>query len=351
MAKTKKLNGLYEFFTDDPLYDRQIDFFKNMVFDKKSTKGFSQLYIDKRKHRIKGNVGFDKMTSAGELKIRDVDKIKTEVLDRNLNKTYFDDSPEALKLRDTVVNDALDEAYMLDLKAYWEHQSRLKNTKLGRLPEDIGSDDLGNMLFRMDDTTKGAKDGFEALSESIGNPWEAFINRKTDELTIINEKEWLDKGKGKFVDIFTDGITLSPDEVKQLGQVVKTGKLGLFPAVKARYLLKEILEESNAAAKAGNVAKTLKTGGKLALIASILGAGPIGSTFAAVDATQRTKKFRATRNPLDGIQAFLSGLSAATGATGIGEIISTPTDFINLTIDAARYERTGPIKGSRARFN
>ena len=47
----------------------------------------------------------------------------------------------------------------------------------------------------------------------------------------------------------------------------------------------------------------------------------------------------------------MAGASTVTGATGIGEVVSMPLDIVNLVIDAARYKRTGPIQGSRARFN
>ena len=74
-------------------------------------------------------------------------------------------------------------------------------------------------------------------------------------------------------------------------------------------------------------------------------------SIGAVDTAQRTQKYKQTGNKLDGIQAWMSGVSTATGATGIGEVVSMPLDIVNLVIDAARYKRKGPIKGSRARFN
>ena len=47
----------------------------------------------------------------------------------------------------------------------------------------------------------------------------------------------------------------------------------------------------------------------------------------------------------------MAGASTVTGATGIGEVVSMPLDIVNLIVDAARYKRTGPFKGSRARFD
>jgi len=85
-------------------------------------------------------------------------------------------------------------------------------------------------------------------------------------------------------------------------------------------------------------------------LASLAALGPVGSAFGAVDTYQRTQKARETNNPLDKLQAALSGFSTATGATGVGEVLSTPADAANLFLDAARFKRDGPMLGSRSRF-
>ena len=85
-------------------------------------------------------------------------------------------------------------------------------------------------------------------------------------------------------------------------------------------------------------------------LASLAALGPVGSAFGAVDTYQRTEKARKTGNVLDKLQAALSGFSTATGATGVGEVLSTPADAANLFIDAARYKSDAPIVGSRSRF-
>jgi hypothetical protein len=85
-------------------------------------------------------------------------------------------------------------------------------------------------------------------------------------------------------------------------------------------------------------------------LASLAALGPVGSAFGAVDTYQRTQKARETNNPLDKLQAALSGFSTTTGATGVGEVLSTPADAANLFLDAARFKRDGPILGSRSRF-
>ena len=135
------------------------------------------------------------------------------------------------------------EAYMLGVPTYEEHsvaaQSGIK------LPEGIETDDIENVNLRVDkafdvDDVKAAKDDFEDFAKRNGNPWHAFHNNKTDELQIINQNEWHQKGNGEFVDIFEDGVTLNKYEVTAWKKAVKTGKLGKFPLKKAAYLLKEL---------------------------------------------------------------------------------------------------------------
>ena len=114
-----------------------------------------------------------------------------------------------------------------------------------KMPKGIGTDDIENVNLRVDkefdvDNVKSAKDNFEDLAKRNGNPWHAFHNHKTDELQIINQQEWNQKGNGEFVDIFEDGVTLNKSEVNSWKQALKTGKLGNFPIKKAAYLLKEL---------------------------------------------------------------------------------------------------------------
>ena len=111
------------------------------------------------------------------------------------------------------------------------------------------------------------------------------------------------------------------------------------------------LRTANKAAKAGQTGKALKAGIGLATVGSLAGLGPAGAALSAVDTYQRQQKYKQTGNKLDGIQAWMAGASTVTGATGIGEVVSMPLDIINLIVDAARYKRTGPFKGSRARFD
>ena len=261
---------------------------------------------------------------------------------RENRKTYFSDDTKAeaksLKFKDKAM---ADDAAMLDIPIYEEHQHSLDAPK-EHLPEDVGTDDLANRKTRLaTDKTKQAKDQFDGIAKRNKHPWKSFFNEKTDELQIINIEEWNAKGKGKYVDIFKDGITLTPAEVKQWDKVTKTGKLGSFPKEKAAYLLKEVVNKTPS---------KLAKGLKFATAASLLGIGALGTGASIADTIQRTNKARETGSRLDKLQAGIAGLSAATGATGIGEIVSTPADITNLFIDAARYKRKGPMLGSRSRF-
>lgn len=315
---------------------------------KPSKKGVNtKTYIDGlpqyfRNRALEGDLSFDNFGFA------DKGTKAKEIETRNKNKTYFSEESmkEALatKYKDAEFQQegSLYEDKGIDM--YEEHQDSLDAPK-SDLPDDVGSDDLANRKTRANITdekvdpsvkkTKQAKDKFDQIAKRNKHPWKSFFNPKTDELQVINAEEWKSKGKGKYVDIFKDGITLTPDEVKQWDKATKTGKLGKFPKNKAIYLLKEILNSKSM---------------KFATGASLLGLGALGTGASIADTIQRTDKAKKTGSTLDKIQAGLAGLSTATGATGIGEIVSTPADIANLIIDAARYKPKGPMLGSRSRF-
>tara|TARA_B100000214_G_C23890750_1_gene591648 strand:- start:51 stop:1079 length:1029 start_codon:yes stop_codon:yes gene_type:complete len=271
-----------------------------------------------------------------------ISQLAAEKTRRVNRKTYFnEDSRRAAKSLKFKDKDLAKEADALGIPIYEEHQHSL-DAPAEHLPDDVGTDDLGNRKTRLaTDKTKQAKDQFDGIAKRNKHPWKSFFNETTDELQVINIEEWKAKGNGRFVDIFRDGITLTPAEVKQWDKVTKTGKLGNFPKEKAAYLLKEV---------ASKTPSKLTKGLKFATAASLLGVGALGTGAAVADTIQRTNKARKTGNRLDKLQAGIAGLSAATGATGIGEIVSTPADLTNLLIDAARYKRKGPMLGSRSRF-
>ena len=67
------------------------------------------------------------------------------------------------------------------------------------------------------------------IAKKSGNPWHTFLNPKTDEVQVVNIEEYYEKGEGKYIDIFNDGVTLDRAEVTAWDKALKTGKLGKFP--------------------------------------------------------------------------------------------------------------------------
>lgn len=262
-----------------------------------------------------------------------------------------------------------------------EHRDRVKD--FAERSGDIGhgADDIHNQFISPDSDMK-IKNELELMTDMNDNPWHITSDNATGKPRIVNINEWnaYHPDDGGFV---VDSL----EEAKLLKESMKQGKNLGVDERKLAYLIQErvnksstldtalkqfkvygsiqksankankysgiskLIENASTAAKAGKTGKALKTGAKLATVGSLLALGPVGAAFGAVDTAQRTQKYKQTGNKLDGIQAWMSGVSTATGATGIGEVVSMPLDIVNLVIDAARYKRTGPIQGSRARFN
>ena len=262
-----------------------------------------------------------------------------------------------------------------------EHRDRVKD--FAERSGDIGhgADDIHNQFISPDSDMK-IKNELERMADMNDNPWHITSDNATGKPRIVNINEWnaYHPDDGGFVvdsleeakllkESMKQGKNLGVDErklayliqervnksstldtaLKQFkvhGSIQKTGKLA------NKYSgISKLVENASTAAKTGKTIKTLQTGAKLATVGSLLALGPAGAAFGAIDTAQRANKYKQTGNRLDGIQAWLSGTSTATSATGIGEVVSMPLDITNLLIDAARYKRKGPIKGSRARFN
>ena len=262
-----------------------------------------------------------------------------------------------------------------------EHRDRVKD--FAERSGDIGhgADDIHNQFISPDSDMK-IKNELELMADMNDNPWHITSDNATGKPRIVNINEWnaFHPDDGGFV---VDNL----EEAKLLKESMKQGKNLGVDERKLAYLIQErvnksstldtalkqfkvygsiqksantanrfqgittLVDNASKAAKSGKTIKTLQTGAKLATVGSLLALGPVGAAFGAVDTTQRTNKYKQTGNKLDGLQAWMSGASTATSATGIGEVVSTPLDITNLLIDAARYKRKGPIKGSRARFD
>ena len=165
-------------------------------------------------------------------------------------------------------------------------------------------------------------------------------DKKLAELYKVRDADYIAK-----MNAFTKGM----DKTNKLNGIHAYAKQTLF-AKQGNYTT-ELISTASKAAKAGKTGKVIKAGIGLATVGSLAGLGPAGAALSAVDTYQRQQKYKQTGNKLDGIQAWMAGASTVTGATGIGEVVSMPLDIVNLIVDAARYKRTGPFKGSRARFD
>ena len=205
-----------------------------------------------------------------------------------------------------------DEAYMLNVPTYEEH-STAAQSGVG-MPEGIGTDDIENVNVRVDkefdvDKVKSAKDDFEDFAKRNGNPWHAFHNNKTDELQIINQQEWHQKGNGEFVDLFNDGVTLNRYEVTQWKNAVRTGKLGKFPLKKAAYLLKEL----------NNIPGLRPT----LTVAGLTGISALLDTVEAKEGFQQLFTEENSKQERD-----LAILKASAGVTGVASLIPPLTPIL-----------------------
>ena len=262
-----------------------------------------------------------------------------------------------------------------------EHSSRVHDFTKTNPTVGHGADDIHNKLISPVEDMK-IKNALEAMSDANDNPWHIVSDGYTGKPRIINIGQFneFDPDDAGFVvdnlkeaellrDSMRQGKNLGVDERKLAylisERVDKTSTLDsalkqfkVYGSIQKttnkanKYSgISNLIENASTAAKAGKTGKALKTGAKLATVGSLLALGPAGAAFGAIDTAQRAQKYKQTGNKLDGIQAWMSGVSTATGATGIGEVVSMPLDIVNLIMDAARYKRTGPIQGSRARFN
>ena len=89
--------------------------------------------------------------------------------------------------------------------------------------------------------------------------------------------------------------------------------------------------------------KKVAKAASLLTIGSLAGLGALGTAASAADTKQRWDKAKQTGNPLDYLQSGLSGVSTATGWSGLGEVVATPADLTNLYIDALRSKRNGQM--------
>ena len=226
------------------------------------------------------------------------------------------------------------EAYMHNAPTYTEHSTAAQSGV--KMPEGIGTDDLENVDLRLDkefDTlqVKSTKDDFEKIAKKSGNPWHTFLNPKTDEVQVVNIEEYYEKGEGKYIDIFNDGVTLDRAEVTAWDKALKTGKLGNFPIRKAAYLLKELNK---------NPGMKLLKGTALVGIPALLDAVVAADGFAQLEQEELTKreKLLAELQAISGV----SGLASLTPAAPVAIPTSITTGLLHTaatTVDAQKIKK------------
>ena len=84
--------------------------------------------------------------------------------------------------------------------------------------------------------------------------------------------------------------------------------------------------------------------------AAALAPGVLGTAASAADVVERGKKYEESKNWLDGIQLGLANASLFTGWSGVGEMIATPADLMNLGLDLGRFPRSPIDTDSRQRY-
>ena len=71
---------------------------------------------------------------------------------------------------------------------------------------------------------------------------------------------------------------------------------------------------------------------------SLVAVGTFGTGVDAAETGLRTKLAAETKDPVDALQAMISGLATTTGATGIGEALGLPLEVVNMFIDTYRED-------------
>lgn len=310
---------------------------QQLVINKNSKKGIvHKTIIDGEEHYMKN--GGNKTNPVWYLKNKGLKQ--EEIARRDAAMNYADPTSEEVRKNRKFLGkpnpnpEMANEAYMHNAPTYTEHSVAAQSGV--KMPEGIGTDDLENVNLRLDkefdvDNVKSAKDNFEDLAKRNGNPWHAFHNNKTDELQIINQQEWHQKGNGEFVDIFEDGVTLNKSEVNSWKQALRTGKLGNFPIRKAAYLLKELNK---------NPGMKILKGTALAGIPALLDVVVAADGFAQLEQEELTKR----EKELAKLQAFsgISGLATLTPLAPAAVPISITSGLLHTaatTVDAQKIKK------------
>ena len=164
------------------------------------------------------------------------------------------------------------------------------------------------------DMLKAAQPHFEhdVFNAEVGKAADAPRRRMVTE--ILTSENIIDSG----VDLFAEGA--DPGQIK-----------------KAKAFLNErpdLLRAIDAAIDPKEARKLIK----VLAGSSLLAVGVFGTGVDAAETALRTKLAAETKDPVDTLQAMISGLATTTGATGIGEVLGLPLEVVNMFIDTYRED-------------
>ena len=159
-----------------------------------------------------------------------------------------------------------------------------------------------------------------------------------ENLTWTNPAQWKLKDAGEM----TYGSKYIFDIDQYTGDVEYTPRKGFDPHTSVFKKFTGVIDETS---------KLIPTPVKrAAIVGGGLLPGALGTGLSAAEVYERNKVYQESGNLLDGIQLGLANASLFTGWSGIGEIIATPADLLNLGLDAARFGTKPTDTSSRQRY-
>jgi len=159
-----------------------------------------------------------------------------------------------------------------------------------------------------------------------------------ENLTWTNPAQWKLKDAGEM----TYGSKYIFDIDQYTGDVEYTPRKGFDPHTSVFKKFTGVIDETS---------KLIPTPVKrAAIVGGGLLPGALGTGLSAAEVYERNKVYQESGNLLDGIQLGLANASLFTGWSGIGEIIATPADLLNLGLDLGRFPKSPIDTASRQRY-
>jgi hypothetical protein len=151
----------------------------------------------------------------------------------------------------------------------------------------------------------------DKVKQLVGKDYSVVNNSSEESLKVI---------ENKYFDPIADPSTLPGTDIRNSSELRK---------------FLDFIENSN-----GRIADSAKGISPRARIKALAIAsavpGFLGTAADAAETTARVDVARKSGNPVDWIQAGISGITTATGATGVGEVVGLPLELLNGSIDQHR---------------